>query len=831
MTTNRWEVHKFGGTSVATASLIVDAVSIVTGALDPRVSRAVVVSALAGTTDTLIEATDLAVRKRPEYLGVLGDLAARTLGEARALLEDASGFEERFRVDRSALEDILRGVYASGICADATRELVAGHGEVWSAAMFHARLVEEGRPASMLDARDVLVVERNDAGPAVDWDQTRRLFGAWLDAHRAPFLVITGYVARDRTGTPTTLMRNGSDLSASIFGRLLEADSITIWTDVDGVMSADPRRVPEARLVPELSYEEAMELAYFGAGVLHPQTMGPAVEGGIPIWIRNARRQEVAGTVIRTRPDDLDGHARSSVRGLSSVQGMAILNLEGAGMIGVPGIASRLFGALHEARISVTLISQASSEHSICLAVPVGDGERARQVVERAFAPELLHKQIQRVEVSGPYGILAAVGDEMVRTPGVAARFFGALGRAGVNIRAIAQGSSERNISAVVSEADATRALRAVHSSFYLSDQTLSVGLIGPGLVGSELLRQFARQVDTLRSRLSIDLKVRAITGSKRMVLSEAGIDLASWKETLASSGEPADLDRFTRHVRAPHLPHAVVLDCTASREVAARTAEWLSADIHVITPNKLANTGAIEDYRKLRELGGRLSSRYLYEATVGAGLPVISTLRDFLETGDRVLKIEGMFSGTLSFILDTLSESAPFSNVVAEARSRGYSEPDPREDLSGMDVARKAVILAREVGLDVGLGDLDVESLVPPALANLEVQAFMERLGEHNAAMESRRAEAAAAGQVLRYVASIEAGGRVEVGLGRYPADSMFGRAGVNNVVIFTTERYQSQPLVVQGPGAGPEVTAAGIFGDLLRLAASLGSGTPTVP
>lgn len=826
----RYEVHKFGGTSLADAGLIAHAVDLVTGPLEPATARAVVVSALAGTTDTLLEATDLAAGGRESYRDVLDALSERTLGEARSLLGDSTAFEASHRRDRAILDDILRGVFVSRICPEATRELVAGHGEVWSATMFHTRLLDLGQKSSLLDAREVLIVERHEAGPAIRWDESRKLFRAWLETHQTPYLVITGYVARDTNGTATTLMRNGSDLSASVFGRLLEARSITIWTDVDGVMSADPRRVSEASLVEELSYEEAMELAFFGARVLHPQTMGPAVEAGIPIRIRNARRPAVPGTVIGPKTGE-GRRGRSAVRGLSSVEGMAMLNIEGAGMIGVPGIASRLFSALHDARISVTLISQASSEHSICVAVPMSQGERARQVVERAFAAELLHRQVQRVELTGPYGILAAVGDAMVHTPGVAGRFFNALGRAGVNIRAIAQGSSERNISAVVAEEDATRALRAVHSGFYLSDQTLSVGLVGPGLVGGELLGQFARQTELLRSRLSIDLKVRAITGSKRMVLDEAGLDIGAWKDALAARGEATDLDRFTRHVHAPHLPHAVILDCTASPVVAERTAAWLEEGIHVITPNKLANTGSLDAYRHLRELGARGSSRYLYEATVGAGLPVISTLRDFLETGDRVLSIEGMFSGTLSFILDSLSESTPFSRVVAEARARGYSEPDPREDLSGMDVARKAVILGREIGLGVGLGDLDVESLVPGDLARLDVETFMSRLGEHDAGMEQRRSEAASAGEVLRYVASIDAGGRVEVGLKRYPKASLFGNAGVNNVVVFTTERYQAQPLVIQGPGAGPAVTAAGIFGDLLRLAASLGSGAPVEP
>jgi bifunctional aspartokinase / homoserine dehydrogenase 1 len=827
-----WQVHKFGGTSLADAEHIARAAGLVTASLGEGDRIAVVVSAMAGVTDTLIHLADLAAGRSEDYAAGIDDLRERTLDTCTDLLGgERAEVTERIRRDIGALEDILRGVFTAGVCPGSTRDLVSGFGEAWSAAMLHDYLLQKGCRARWLDTREVVVVEHDETGAAVVWEETAQRFAAWHETDPAPLLVITGYVARDTSGAPTTLGRNGSDFTAAIFARLLEAGSMTIWTDVDGVMSADPRRVPEATVLPELSYDEAMELAYFGAAVLHPRTMGPAIEGRIPVHIRSALSVEAPGTRIgpRSAAAAREGVrlARSAVKGFSSVPGIALLNLEGAGMVGVPGVASRMFGALREAGVSVVLISQGSSEHSICVAIPVAQKAAAQRVVERAFAAELMHGQVARVEVSFPYSILAAVGDAMVETPGVAARFFGALARAGVNVRAIAQGSSERNISVVVTEADAERALRSAHAGFYLSEQLLSVGLVGPGLVGRELLRQLHAQRDYLRSELQIHLEVRGIARSRRMLLRDRGIDLATWEEQFESAGRPADLGVLADHVQAAHLPHAVILDCTADAEVASCYGHWLWRGIHVITPNKKANAASHESYRCLRELGDRPSSRYLYETTVGAGLPVISTLRDLVRTGDRIHRIEGVLSGTLSYLLQAFGPKTPFSAAVKEAHARGYMEPDPRDDLSGMDVARKAVILAREMGLSTELGDVPVESLVPEELQACDkADEFLAGLRHHDEAMEDLRVEAERADKVLRYVAVIQDSGLVEVGLARYPRSHAFARIQPgDNILAFTTDRYREQPLIVQGPGAGPAVTAAGVFGDLLRLAGSLGA------
>jgi aspartokinase/homoserine dehydrogenase 1 len=423
-------------------------------------------------------------------------------------------------------------------------------------------------------------------------------------------------------------------------------------------------------------------------------------------------------------------------------------------------------------------------------------------------------------------GILAAVGDGMAGRPGIAANFFGALGRAGVNVRAIAQGSSERNISAVVDGSDTQRALRAVHAGFYLSQQTLSIGLIGPGSVGSALLRQLADQADRLRDELNIDIRVRAIASSRRMLLAERSIPLDAWRERFAAATVPADLDAFARHIHAEHLPHAVIIDCTADAGVAQRYGAWLKAGIHVITPNKRANTAGLAYYGTLRTASRAGGAHYFYEATVGAGLPVIQTLRDLIRTGDEVLAIEGILSGTLSYLFNRFDGSEPFSSIVADARALGYTEPDPRDDLAGTDVARKIVILARETGVPLSLEQVDVQSLVPETLRNGSVDEFLAALPQHDAAMAALHREAAASGHVLRYVGSVDREGRASAALRTVPATHPFARIRLtDNIVLFHTRRYHENPLVVQGPGAGPDVTAAGVFGDLLRLAAHLGA------
>jgi aspartokinase/homoserine dehydrogenase 1 len=495
-------------------------------------------------------------------------------------------------------------------------------------------------------------------------------------------------------------------------------------------------------------------------------------------------------------------------------------------MIGVPGTAERLFGALRDAGISVILISQGSSEHSICCAVPDAQAEAAERAVRHAFDRELREGQIQRVELSRGSAIVAVVGDGMAGTHGVAAMVFGALGNAGVNVRAIAQGSSERNISVVIEGKNSARALRAVHSAFYLSPHTISLGLIGPGIVGGALLEQLRGQLPRLRRDFQLDLRVRGIATRQRMLLSDTEIDLSGWREALAQRGTPLDLEAFTRHVHADHLPHAAILDCTASAEVAANYERWLAGGLHVITPNKKANSGDLAAYETLGPARRRAGTHYLYEATVGAGLPIIQTLRDLRETGDEISSIEGMFSGTLAYLFNVFDGSAPYSSIVLAAKAKGYTEPDPRDDLSGTDVARKLIILGREMGLRLSLADVAVEGLVPPALTQVSCEEFLARLPELDEEMRLRLEGARRRGNVLRYLGRLEASGAASVGLVELPAKHAFGNIALtDNVVRFSTRRYAQNPLIVQGPGAGPEVTAGGIFGDLLRLSAYLGA------
>jgi aspartokinase/homoserine dehydrogenase 1 len=587
-------------------------------------------------------------------------------------------------------------------------------------------------------------------------------------------------------------------------------------------MSADPNRVPEARVIDHLTYNEAMELAYFGANVIHPQTLGPVIDNEIPVFIRNSRKPEHPGSRVAA-----DAALADSIKGITAIGGMALVNLEGSGMIGVPGTADRLFAALKNAGVSVTLISQASSEHSICIAVPRDLAERARQVISDEFAEELAGRQIQRVDVTDAQSIVAVVGDGMAGTPGIAARFFGTLGRAGINIRAIAQGSSERNISAVVDSDEATRALRAVHSGFYLSAKTISIGLIGPGTVGRTLLRQIEKQSARLAEEFNLDLRVRAIARSKSMLLGDRRIDLADWQGQFESAAVDLDLEEFEAHVNPDHLPHAIIIDCTASESITSKYADWLKRGIHIITPNKKAFSGSFANYQALQAAADEGSAHYFYETAVGAALPIITTLCDLIYTGDEVRSVNGILSGTLAYLFNVYDGSRPFSDIVREARDNGYTEPDPRDDLSGMDVARKLTILAREMGEAIEIGDFPVQNLVPEALRDCSIEEFLDRLPDYDDEIDSLYREAVATGRQLRYIAGFDAQGNASVGLEAIDAEHPFSNINLtDNIVQFKSERYSDNPLVVQGPGAGPEVTAAGVFADLLRLANYLSTG-----
>ena len=818
-----WIVHKFGGSSVADAACFARVAGIVE-ALPPG-RLALVLSACRGVTDALLGLVRLAESRDPARAKELAALRARHAGLAEELLSPA-GLAEYLATlehDFADLERLLRSAELTRVAGRNVTDLVAGYGELWSTRLFERFLAERGRRRGVawLDARRCVLVEWGPLGPVVQWDAARRALDGELADTSAATLVVPGYVASDPRGVQTTLGRNGSDFSASIVGALLDAAEIHIWTDVDGVLSADPRRVPEARVIDALSYDEAMELAYFGAKVLHPQTMAPAVKRGIPIWIRNTFAPERPGSLVCARPS-----SSQPVKGITTIERIALLDLEGAGMIGVPGTAHRLFGALREAEISVVLISQGSSEHSICCAVPEAEAERAAEVVRAAFERELAGGQIQDVGLHRELAILAVVGDGMPGLPGVAGKVFHALGQAGVNVRAIAQGASERNISVVVEARDATRALRAVHAGFYLSPHTLSIGLIGPGTVGTALLDQLAAESPRLAREFGLELRLRAVAGSSWMVTSEQGLALGRWRAELENGRVALDLERLVEHVHAPHLPHAVLVDCTASEDVARRYAGWLARGIHVVTPNKKASSLELAYARRLQSARRAGGAHYLYETTVGAGLPVIQTLRDLVQTGDVVHEIEGILSGSLAYLFNRHDGTRPFSAILEEARALGYTEPDPRDDLSGTDFARKLIILGRELGLALELGDVAVESLVPRGLERGSVEEFLRGMPVHDAAMRARLEAARGRGRVLRYVGRLDAGGSASVGLVELePSHPCASIRLTDNLVRFSTRRYRENPLVVQGPGAGPEVTAGGVFAELLRLATYLGA------
>src|SRR6266852_3550021 len=760
---DKWIVHKFGGSSVADAGCFRRVAEIVEASPNPR--EAVVLSACRGVTDALLGLVTLAETPDTYFPSAIEALKRRHVELARSLVSKAAcdTYREQLERDCRDIAGMLQTVRLIRSSTYSMRDVISGYGEIWSTRLFAPYLRERGRikgDVLWIDAREVVIVEWGSLGPAVQWAVSEANLQRLVPPGFTGRLVVPGFVATTIKGIQTTLGRNGSDFSGSIFGALLDAAEIIIWTDVDGVLSADPRLVPNAEVIDQLSYNEAMELAYFGAKVIHPQTMEPAVARDIPIFIRNTFAPQKRGTLICANPV-----SALKVKGITTIDPVALVNLEGAGMIGVPGTAHRLFGALRDSGISVILISQGSSEHSICFAIPEAQAVRAEEAVRRAFDAELRDGQIQHVEVALGMSILAVVGDGMAGAHGVAAKVFNSLGDAAISVRAIAQGASERNISVVVDGRGAAKALRAVHAAFYLSPNTLSIGLIGPGTVGRVLLAQIATQVERLRA-LNLDLRVRGIAGSKRMLLSDTSIDLDRWPSRLAAAGEALDLDKFADHCQADYIPHTVIIDCTASADVAEQYQALLGRGIHVVTPNKKANSGPLPYYQALQEARRAAGTHYLYEATVGAGLPVIQTLRDLRETGDDITGIEGIFSGTLAYLFNVFDGSEPFSSIVRAAKLKGYTEPDPRDDLSGMDVARKLIILGREMGLTLEMSDVEVTGLVPKSLQNVGVDEFMESLPAFDTDMSAMLADAKKKHQVLRYVGRIDGDGRATVGL-----------------------------------------------------------------
>jgi len=817
-----WEVHKFGGSTLVDASSI-DLIS--QQFSDSRDHAAiVVVSALKGVTDLLQELIACSERQ-DDPIKLYQIILDKHSNIAMSLLDDdeLNIYLSDMNGDLKTIEKLLAPLSEMHKLPSTSVDRILGFGEIWSANLI-ARFFKAALPkdkVTFLDARDFLITTQTEMGITPLWDESQQLLENIINKEDYSLVVVTGFIAKDEKGIQCTLGRNGSDYSASIIALLVNAHELTFWKDVDGVLSADPSVVPEGNIIEELSYNEAMELSYFGAKILHPKTMTPAIEKSIPIRIKNLFNSSFPGTTIMAKAHENE----RIVKGVTGIDNISLLTLSGAGMIGVPGTANRLFGSLREANISVLLISQGSSEHSICFAVASHHAELAKMALENEFKVELNSHLLSGVEVQDNCAIMAIVGDGMAGAHGVSGKFFSSLGMAGINVKAIAQGASERNISVVIDRHFLNKAIKAVHSSFYLSEKTISIGIIGVGNVGQALIDQLADQASTLNRDFNVNLKLRAIANSKSMCLKEsiANSDVISLKND--SVDKEFSIDVFIEHLKADHIPHAVIIDCTASAEIASMYSDLLAKGIHVITANKIAHSGSITAYNQLVSDTRKQGFHFLYEATVGAGLPIIKSLKDIIETGDEVLEISGIFSGTLGYLFNKYNSNQSFSSVLAEAYEEGYTEPDPRDDLSGLDVARKVVILARECGHHIEVGDVKVQSLIPEAIKDVPLDSFMSKLDQLNDLIDPYLSKAESNNKKLRYAVKIDIENpSYEVSLQEFSHDHSFSNISLtDNIFQFKTKRYTSNPLIIIGPGAGPEVTAAGIFSDILRLSTML--------
>lgn len=809
------KVLKFGGSSVATPERVRSVIEIIKPCLSDRV--AVVFSAFGGVTDALIEVSRLALEGDEAYAEKVDALAKRHMQAVRELIDiqKQSGILAHVKIKMNELDDVLHGVYLVKERTPRTLDYIMSFGERLSAYIIAEAMKDQGIAAEYLDARELIVTDNQFGQAKVNFGATHKRIADHFSRHD-DVQIITGFIARADSGETTTLGRSGSDYTAAIFAAALQATALEIWTDVNGMMTADPRLVRKAFTVPEMSYEEAMELSHFGAKVIFPSTMQPAMVSRIPIWIRNTFNPAFQGTVIHAQPAN-----GKLVKGISSMNGVSLLNIQGSGLLGVVGVSMRLFATLARERINVILISQASSEHSICIAIESHAAAQAKRAIEKEFLHEIRSEEIDEVHVEDSLSIVAVVGDGMKHAPGTSGRMFAGLGRNGINVMAIAQGSSERNISAVVRQVDIAKALNALHESFFLSDRKLlNLFLVGTGLIGNTLMRMMNDQFAKLARENRLEVNVIAVANSTRMLFDVEGLPLDSCIPTMKEAGETMDLGGFVRRMMATNKPNSIFVDCTSSEEVTDRYAEILDANISIVTPNKKANSGAYEKYEDLKAIAFKRGVKFFYETNVGAGLPVINTLNDLLWSGDRVIRIEGVLSGTLNFIFSAFTEGKKFSEVVKEAKSKGYTEPDPRDDLSGMDVARKILILSRETGLPLELKDVEVQNLVPPdCRGDMSVEAFFERLAQHDAAFDQLRMEAASRGEKLRYKAVLE-DGKVRVHLGSVDEQHPFySLSGSDNIILLTTERYHDRPMVIRGPGAGATVTAAGVFADIIRI------------
>lgn len=814
------KVLKFGGTSVGTIDSIKSVLAIVKQSFDQGEQPLVVLSAMSGVTNLLTAMAENAAARIP-FEADIKTLEERHFQVVKSLIavKYQNPVLTKLKLLINELDEILQGVSALKELSAQSKDLIVSFGERLSNYMV-AKILEQDVPqAEFLDASHYIKTDNNFGHAQVNEELTQQLIQALSYTHSDKLLFVTGFIGSNDKGRITTLGRGGSDYTAAIFGSVLNASAIEIWTDVNGMLTADPRIVKKAFSLPVLSYTEAMELSYFGAKVIYPPTMIPAFLKKIPIVIRNTFQPEFSGTVIQFE----SGSSSFPIKGISSISDISVINLSGSGMIGKSGFSGRLFTLLAREQINVVLITQSSSEHSITFAINPDDAVKALALIKTEFELELEANKLQMPTVEDNLSVLAIVGENMKRTPGMSGKLFYALGRNGINVRAIAQGSSELNISVIIGKENLSKALNAVHDAFFAElKKTLYVFNVGTGNIGTTLFKQIHEQHDFLLAHNDVEIKVVGLSNSRKMLFDVDGVDLSRWSEDLEESGEVADLSSFIDRMKAMNLPNCVFIDNTASKLPATYYLDIFKSNISIVTCNKIANSGAYADYQSLHDAARKHGVDFFYETNVGAGLPIVRVLKDLMLSGDRLVKIEAILSGTISYIFNNFTGDASFYDVVKKAQELGYTEPDPRDDLGGIDFMRKMLILARDAGNVIEPTDVDLGAILPEScLSASSVDDFYTELLKADAYFTALKEKAEAEKKVIRYIGKLT-DGKVSIALEMVDENHPFyALSGSDNIISFTTERYKERPLVVKGPGAGAEVTAAGVFADLVNVGA----------
>lgn len=817
------KILKFGGTSCGNIASIESVLAIIEANHQVKSSFAVVFSAMSGVTNALLEAGATAASKKTLEPTIIEEIEARHFEIIRHFIPVTAQSQviALIRTLVNELRDVLKGINLIHEISPKTSDLLVSFGERLSSALISAILTQRGLPVRFVDARDLVKTNSQFGKAEVRFEETNALIQRYFEAHMDEIALITGFIGSNSAGETTTLGRGGSDYTASIFGAALHVQEIEIWTDVDGMMTADPRKVSAAFTIPSISYAEAMELTHFGAKVIYPPSLQPAFAKNIPIRVLNTFNQAFEGTVV----SKVSSPSPYIITGISSIDELALVNVQGSGMIGVAGVSAKLFTVLAKEKISVVLISQASSEHSICFAIDPKVASKVDAILAKEFAQEIVAGDIEGIEIQKELSVIAVVGEGMRKHTGVSGRLFSVLGKNGINIVATAQGSSELNISVVIENKDLSKALNVIHETFFFSQiKTLNLYLVGTGLIGKTLLNQLVGQERYLEKYKGLRVKLVGISNSRKQLIDANGIDFNQAIELLDSTGGSASIAGFTDQIKQLNLPNSIFADCTASKEIHQHYLGLFEANVSVVTPNKVANSGPYEQYATLHQTALSKGVKFMYETNVGAGLPVINTLQGLIASGDRFEKIEGILSGTLSFLFNQFVPGKSFAAVLREAKAKGYTEPDPREDLSGMDVARKILILSREIGMKLEFDDITIDKIIPPACeAAPTVGAFFDELDKANAYFEALVNDAYAEKKVLRYIAKLE-NHKISIGLRAVSADHPFYQMdGADNVIAFTTKRYFDRPLVIKGPGAGAEVTASGVFADIVSIGSYL--------